>query len=508
MPSRAVAALLLTAAGVAAAEDSGREKVARRWWESAAAIVRVSLKPGRMGRQFPLQPDKAGPLLDALKAQGVGAIEIFAPAEGGLSYSGLDTINRYRIEPELGTMEDFRALVRLIHDKGMAAISFDNLGYSSVEAVEFLKACDDVKAGRDSREARFFLWSDSADAPPPGAARGDTFFMVRPTHLPGSQPGTFYDSTKHEIWAYSERAGKYYWSKWGGTDRQGNRVRLPQYNWASPEFQEEAEKIVRFWMDTGLDGVIIDAVNWYVDYTWAKGRRRVTDVIASYGNTYSQPEGAGGFHEDPVAWITEGGWNSVQDYGLGIWWEKDSNVLQEAIETGDPRPIERALRNYHDRVVAVGGTLYCSPPKLEDRRKANLALALVAAAGDLVAMGGGRYAGLTDAEQSRILRIKQDHPALHQLGRRQALRTDADDKHYAFLRIARNGGERMLVVTNFQPAAEAVDVDLSGVDFETMIDLDGGAVVKRQSPWRVELPAYGYHFYRLSRAQGPAKRRR
>src|SRR4029453_13790150 len=99
--------------------------------------------------------------------------------------------------------------------------------------------------------------------------------------------------------------------------------------------------------DTGIDGMIIDAVNWYVDHTWALGRRRMTDVIASYDNSYSQPEGAGGFREDPAAWITEGGWNSVQDYGLGIWWESGSDVIRNAIETGDPRPIERALRDYH-----------------------------------------------------------------------------------------------------------------------------------------------------------------
>jgi len=57
-----------------------------------------------------------------------------------------------------------------------------------------------------------------------------------------------------------------------------------------------------------------------------------------------QPEGAGAFREDPVAWITEGGYNSVQDYGLGIWWEDGTDVIGNAMESGDPRPIERALR--------------------------------------------------------------------------------------------------------------------------------------------------------------------
>src|SRR6185503_5361342 len=63
----------------------------------------------------------------------------------------------------------------------------------------------------------------------------------------------------------------------------------------------------------------------------------LTDTIASYGNDkYSQPEGAGAFHEDPVPWITDGGWTCVQDYGLGIFWEKGTNVVTNAFETGDP----------------------------------------------------------------------------------------------------------------------------------------------------------------------------
>jgi hypothetical protein len=249
--------------------------------------------------------------------------------------------------------------------------------------------------------------------------------MVRPTHLPGAQPGTFYDSSKHEFWLYSERAGKYYWTKWAGVDSRGSKVRLPQYNWGSREFQEEAEKVVRFWMETGIDAMIVDAVNGYVDHTWEKGRRRMTEVIASYGNTYSQPEGGGGFHEDPVAWITEGGWNSVQDYGLGIWWEKGSDVIESAINSGDPRPIERVLRDYHDRVVAAGGVLYHFPPRFKDPEKQALALAVVACAGDLVAaqyprdLQGG-------SETKWLLGAKRTHPALQQLSARRHLPTRAD----------------------------------------------------------------------------------
>jgi hypothetical protein len=447
--------------------------------------------------------DVASRRLDEMRDAGIGMIEVYAPAEAGNSFLGLDTINRYRVDPRIGTMDDFRRLVDLAHAKGLKIISIDNLGYSSVEAVDFLKACADVKAGKDSREARFYCWSDGADAPPPVAHRLDRYFMVRPTHLPG------YDSTKHEFWQHSERAAKYYWTKWAGVDLAGNKVRLPQYNWSSNEFQEEVEKIVRFWMETGIDGMMIDAVNWYVGCDWARNRRRMTDAIASYGNDkYSQPEGAGAFHEDPVPWITEGGWTCVQDYGLGIFWEKGTNVVTNAIESGDPRPIERALREYHDRVVEAGGVLYFNPPRFDDPRKSRLATAFSAAAGDLVCWASvidGLWSPVfPDAAEARVMALKAKHPALHNRSRRQAVPAAAPDKHYAFVRAARDGNERLLVVLNFQPVDQTVEIDFSGVDFESSTDLLGGARAARQTPMRVPLPAFGYGFFALNRAKDRA----
>jgi glycosidase len=467
-----------------------------RWWESAPAIARVGPR-GKEGHGFALERTRAAAALDDLRKAGFTAIEVFAPAHGGKSFGGLDTIDRYRVDPALGTMDDFHGLIELAHARGMAVVAFDNLGYSSVEAVDFLKACDDVRAGRASKEASFYLWSDRANAPPPGHQAGNTFFMVRPTHLPGGKPGTFYDSTKHEFWAWSARAGKYYWSKWAGVDLAGQDVRLPQYDWGSAAFQEEAEKIVRFWMDTGIDGMIIDAVNWYVDHTWALGRRRMTDVIASYDNSYSQPEGAGGFREDPAAWITEGGWNSVQDYGLGIWWESGSDVIRNAIETGDPRPIERALRDYHDRVVAAGGTLYQYAPKFKDAPRQAFATAVVAAVGDLL---GAHYPDdfpLTP-ETTRLLELKRQHPALQQLSTRRQIPTNADDKYHAFLRTAADRSERVLVMMNFQNAPASVTVDLSGVATAGLTNLRTSASVPPQARLSVDLPPYGYDLFAVT----------
>ena len=473
------------------------------WLDTLTASTPLFLR-ARPGKDavFPLTPHSAAERrLDELRDAGIGMVELYAPAEAGNSFLSLDTINRYRIDPRIGTIDDIRWLIGAAQSRHLRIIIIDNIGYSSVEAIDFLKACDDVKAGRQSRESRFFCWAESADAPPPGPGRFDRYFMVRPTHLPGNGPGGLYDSKKHEFWQFSDRAGKFYWTKWAGVDLAGKPVRLPQFNWASEEFQQEAEKIVRFWMDMGVDGMLIDAVNWYIGYTWAMGRRRLTDVINSYGVKFTQPEGAGAFHEDPVPWVTDGGWTCVQDYGLGIFWEKGTNVVTNAIESGDPRPIERALREYHDRVVDVGGVLDFSPPRFPDARKNRLATAFAAAAGDIVSWAGvidDLWSPVfPDEEEARLMKLKAAHPAMHNRSRRQALPTTAPERHYAFLRVARDNRERLLVVMNFQPVDQVVEIDVSGVDFTSAADLLGGAGVRRDLPMRVPVPAFGYRFFRI-----------
>lgn len=483
-----------------------RYLVPERWWESIATIGYVSLKPQSEKYlhdsayassliSLPIQDStKLVSVLDELQTRGIHALGIHAPAEGGNSFGGFDVINHFRINPAFGTMDDFFRLVGLAHRKGLPIIVFLNLGYCSVDAPEFLKACDDVRAGKDSKWVRRFFWSDDPNAHPPGSS--DKIFMVQPKHLPGGEPGTLYDSEKYELWHYSERAQKYYWTKWGGVDLNGNRVRLPQYNWASDSFLEEVEQIIRFWMDTGLDGMLIDAVNWYIDCTWEKGRKRMTDVIASYGDTYRQPEGAGAFLDDPVAWITEGGWNSVQDYGLGTPWRKGTNVIVNAIESGDPRPIEGALRNYHDRVVAVDGVLWFRPPRFEEREKQRLSVATVACIGTTISQFQRPYLH-GDQEILWLVETKRKHPALHNLSTRRILPTNADEKFYAFLRTAADGSERIMVVLNFQSQKQRVKVDLSGVATAGLIDLKHDVLMDRQNPLDLELPAYGYRLFQV-----------
>jgi hypothetical protein len=487
----------------------GRQLIPPQWWTKASAIVRVSLKQRGNRPGFPMDPAKASVELDSLRTKGVSAIEIFGPAYSGNAYGGLDPIDRYR--PAAGTMEDFRRLVRLIHSKGMAVITFENLGYISLDAPEWAKARDDVRAGRQSREARWFRWSDRPDAAAPA---GDSIFLLldplrvwRYGHGP-ADPGPpegflSLDWAGRGQWEYSQRAGKYYWTKWGVRDSSGKRVGLPHYDWANPEWQEEAEKILRFWMDTGIDGVIMDAPGMYIDCGWEMTRRRITSVISSYGNVYMQAEGAGSLYENPAVWITEGGYNSVQDYPLiDLSGTGSVSPIRKALESGDPRPIEAALRGYHDRVVEEGGVLYLTAGarlRIADPHNQELALATAVLAGDILSYGAEQALQI-GPRLRRLLELKKSHPALQNLSTRRQVPTTADNKHYVFLRTADDRSERILVVMNFQPAEQTVDIDLSGVATAGLVDLEEGNASPRLNPFKVSLPAYSYRLYQVKPA--------
>ena len=463
-------------------QSARRDLVPDKWYLNTPAMLRVTLKKEGDNKKLSLDSAVLERQLDSIVAQGYTALEIFATPHGGKSFGGLDAIDRYNIDPSSGNMADFRRLVRQAHRKHLAIIAFDNLGYSSVDAPHFLKACRDVAGNVDSKEAKWFIWADSDTAAPPMTP--DTYFLG----------GT----RRWEKWVYHPVAKKYYWSKWDGVDKNGKKCSLPQYNW-SPEWQAEVKNIVRFWMNTGIDGMVIDAVNWYINYTWQMGKECITDVIAPYGNVFMQPEGAGGFHEDPVPWITEGGWNCVQNYGLGIWWEKDNNLLVNAINGNNTSGIEEALQNYRDRVVAEKGVLYVGADlKQEEERKYHLYVAFSIATGHIYCKSMKEHEKFSGDEKLRqILEIKRSHTAFSHIGRRQHVNTSNDKKFYAFVQKSHDNRERILCIFNFQDAPQNVSIDLSGINAAEMKDLPKSSVVPFQKELKVSLPEYGWKFYEL-----------
>jgi hypothetical protein len=424
--------------------DGLRRALPACWYRQAAGLKVVTFKKNlRYGHELSLDPAVLSIQLDEIKSQGFSAIEIFAPAEDLTAYNGLDTKNHFHIDPTLGGMDDFRRAVRLAHSKRLAVIAFINVGYFSVEAPDWIQAAKDEKAGVQSDRTKWFLWADKPDAP---LARAQEDIDVTPTYREHSKD--------YWGWHYSELAGHYYWSRWKADGPGSTVTPLPETNWGDPGWRREAERIVRFWMDTGIDGMLIDNAPGYPNQTWAQNRQYITSVIASYGNTLIDPEGA-----RYTAWIIEAGYNTLHDYGMNYG---------TAVESGDPSKIDSDLRRYHDLVVEAGGVLYSAhwSNKFDgDPAKRHLQQALIVGVGGIVVY---------------------------------TVATNADDKYYAILKTARDGSERMVVLYNFQPKPQTVQLYLGVVDTPGIVDTQSGATISQPDqfhPLTVELPAYGYRFF-------------
>jgi hypothetical protein len=447
------------------------------WWKQLNGNIRFAVKAEN------LTINKIKENIDSLYRCGYRIIEIFAPSEGGELYHGLAVKDFYKIDPSVGSEADLFNLINACHKKGMAIIGFINPGYCSIEAPFFIKACEDVKNGIVSKESKWFLWSESGKDTLTGA---NNYFK---------QQGK---------WVYSELAGKYFFTKWKGQ---------PQFNFGSSEWQQECKNVIRYYMSFGYDGLIIDAPNFYINCNWDIIKSSISDIIHETPGKFSQPEGAGAFGDDPIQWITNGGFTGVQNYGLGIWWDHVP-IVAASVEMGSPCVLETRLKEYRDKINAVNGVCYFYPfwdkPLWPARRLVEIAF--LASSGNLFTFAGGTggYTGSEVAQKWKpeerekyfsILNQVNSNPALGPFGQRIKLSTQDDSRYYAFIRISEDKKHKVLVVLNFQgPADIKVDMknsNLKGVKSVKNLGNPEQVIMVNKKQVVISLPWLGWGFYEI-----------
>jgi hypothetical protein len=249
-------------------------------------------------------------------------------------------------------------------------------------------------------------------------------------------------------------------------------------------------------MDYGFDGMIVDAVNWYLDCDWERNETHITGPIHEHPNAYSQPEGAGGFDDDPVPWIRRGGYTSVQDYAFNCWWS-DHDVFGDAIENQDASVVEDALQEYRDRVVAAGGVTYIGPHWPADRSRPErlLEIATIATVGELFHEDGELFDldwPESDLERAReLVRTLRGTPALQAAGDRTRIETE-NPALYAFTRTSVTGEDHAFVALNYR--ADSID---ASIDFDEPVSLRDCLTGERRGPVDILDLSLGPYEYRL-----------
>lgn len=143
--------------------------------------------------------------------------------------NGYDIKDYLAIQPEYGTMEQWETLLDELHKRGMGLIMDLVLNHTSDEHPWFL----DARKSRDSRYRDFYIW--------------------RPAAEDGGPPNNWTSYLGKSAWTFDEMTGEYYLHLYN--------ARQPDLNWDNPELRAEMHKMMKFWLDKGIDGFRVDAVN-------------------------------------------------------------------------------------------------------------------------------------------------------------------------------------------------------------------------------------------------------
>ncbi|MCI3927192.1 alpha-glucosidase [Paenibacillus sp. TRM 82003] len=167
--------------------------------------------------------------LDYLVELGIDVIWICPIYRSPNDDNGYDISDYEQIMDDFGTMDDFDRLLAEAHEKGVKLILDLVINHTSDEHPWFIES----RASKDSPKRDYYVWRDGKpDGGPP--TNWESFFS-------GS------------TWEYDEATQQYYLHLFSR--------RQPDLNWENPEVVDKLHAMVRRWLDKGIDGFRVDAIN-------------------------------------------------------------------------------------------------------------------------------------------------------------------------------------------------------------------------------------------------------
>jgi maltose alpha-D-glucosyltransferase/alpha-amylase len=172
--------------------------------------------------------------LDYLQDLGITAIWLLPFYPSPLRDDGYDISDYRGVHPRYGTRRDFRWLVREAHRRNIRVITELVVNHTSDQHPWFL-AARRAKPGSSRRD--FYVWSDT-DAKFP-------------------ETRIIFTDTEASNWAWDPVAGAYYWHRFFSHQ--------PDLNFDNPRVRRAIKRVMRYWLDMGVDGLRLDAVPYLVE---------------------------------------------------------------------------------------------------------------------------------------------------------------------------------------------------------------------------------------------------
>ena len=154
--------------------------------------------------------------------------EVVGPPLDGFAHDGYDISDFYGIHPDYGSLEDWKTMVASAHSRGIRVIADLVLNHTSDQHGWFLEA----RSSRDAPNRDWYVWSD--------------------TDQKYQEARIIFLDIEESNWAYDDHSGQYYWHRFFSSQ--------PDLNYDNPQVRQEMLNILRFWMETGIDGFRADAV--------------------------------------------------------------------------------------------------------------------------------------------------------------------------------------------------------------------------------------------------------
>ncbi len=161
---------------------------------------------------------------------GVDAIWISPFYTSPMRDFGYDVADYCDVDPIFGTLADFDALIAETHALGLKIIIDQVYSHTSTEHAWFRESRRD----RSNAKADWYVWAD---------AKPD-----------GSPPTNWQSVFKASAWTWDARRRQYYLHNF--------QSEQPDLNLHNPEVQEALLRVASFWLDRGVDGFRLDAINF------------------------------------------------------------------------------------------------------------------------------------------------------------------------------------------------------------------------------------------------------
>ena len=187
--------------------------------------------------------------LDYIKALGVDYIWLTPFFVSPQKDNGYDVEDYYNIDPRYGTMEDFEELSAQAKKRGIRLMLDMVFNHTSSRNQWFAKAMA-------------------------GDEKYKNYYIFKKGKGPGIPPTNWESKFGGSAWEYLPQMDEYYLHLFD--------VSQPDLNWDNEEVRREVAKVVRFWMDKGVQGFRFDVINLiskgaFEDDDQGDGRRFYTD---------------------------------------------------------------------------------------------------------------------------------------------------------------------------------------------------------------------------------------